>query len=230
MCNRWLPMFGVSFALVACFNTETVDSTHDVEVDDFEDRDQWADPGSGFGPWYCGVWYGDQETSQECPVGSPGFESDAAGFLTFRLDRLPKLASTGVLLGVVSEPAQSLKSFRNLRFAAKLREPDPRPPEVTRLDIELVCPGALADLPAAGLPVVTYYNRENDKFGLQLTDEWNTYTLPLTHFEEPWWQGSALDPQKCLDQVEALQFVIAPDLSSRESAAGTLWIDDVSLE
>lgn len=230
MYSRWLPVLLASCALVACFDTRDVDLTHSVEVDDFEDGDQWADPSSGFGPWYCSAWYGDKNVNQECPAGSPGFDSEAAGFLTYRLERLEKFASTGALLGVASKPAQNLKPFRSLHFSAKLREPEPRPPDVTRLDVELTCPGALADLPATQLPVITYYNRENDKFGLELTGDWNTYTLPLAHFEEPWWQGSALDPKKCIEQVEALQFVIAPDLSSRESAAGTLWIDDVSLE
>jgi len=232
MCSRGLLVLGVSFASLACFDVEVVDSTHTVKIDDFEDRDQRADPESGFDAWYCHAWYDEEEVEEPCPAGAPGsgYRSEAAGVRTYDLRQLDNRATTGVLLGVSREQALSLRPFRVVRFSARLEEPAPRPPVATRVAIELVCPGALVGLPATKFPIIQYNNRENDLFGLELSRYWQTYRLPLAHFEEPWWQGSALDPERCIEQVEALQFVIAPDLTIQESAAGKLFVDDVYLE
>ena len=231
MCSsRWSTLAALLLP-AACFPVEQVDLPQSVKIDDFEDGDNLAPFESGFAWWWGSTW-ATGPMKQPIPTygtSSPGYESDAAFFVIFRLERFPAADYTEAVLGVDADGTRDVRSFRSLSFVAKFEPGDPPPPKGTRLECEFSCEAAFAEFPDA-TPVVMYYNRGNSKYGFELTGDWSSYTLQLADFEEPWWQGSAVQVETCLGLVHTLRFVIRPDLRAGEAAEGTLLIDDIYLE
>ena len=231
MWSRTLRTLAAVLVPAACLPVDRVDLPEMVEIDDFEDGDILAEQQSGFGGWW-GVTWSDPPTPQpeaDSGIASPGFASDKSFFVAFRVERFPKVDFAGVTLGVNAVGTRDLTGFRSLSFTAKFEPADPPPPTGTRLLCELSCPTAFAGFPDSALPFISYYNQGNAKYGFELTGDWSSYTLQLTGFEEPVWQGSAVEPETCLGLVEELQFVVVPDLLDGEAAVGKLFVDDVYL-
>lgn len=227
-------VLGASLCFSACLPVETVELPAAILVDDFEDGDEVADPLSGFADWaswsHSSGPMPPEQKRFDPEVRAPGMESEAAQSLPFFLEEFAFHDYPEAALGVFTETPRDLSLFRRLRFSAKLEAAEPPPPPGTLLEVRLECRPVFAEIAPDAVPVISYYDQPNRREGVELTSGWTTYSIPLNKFEEPSWQGTAIQFEDCLQQVNGLHFVLRLDLPNLEAAAGTLWIDDVYLE
>jgi hypothetical protein len=186
-----------------------------LDVDDFEDGD--AVPSNPrFASWGCETYPGTPHVS--CVSSSPGFRSEVAETVRFEIQD-PADAKTdhpGVLLQApLRLGTLDLGAYTSLMFSAKLEVDSPVPPNGSRLYVRLRCDGV-----GEGSFVET-----SVLVGL----EWSSPAIALEAFVRP---GYVVDFDRlaCVASVEALEFDIHPDLFDGESMAGTLTIDEISLE
>jgi hypothetical protein len=211
----------------ACFDTQEVEIATRVSVDDFEDGDELANDASGFGPWWCDAYpAGDgHEAAARCEL-SAGFESTFAESLTFSLQETSGATPVGAILGVSPvAPTRDLRSFKRIGFKAKLDPGEPAPPPQARLICELGCASADAALDDVDTDVTVASD------GVEVSDDWSTYSLSLGAFRQPFWQGQLIDEASCFSLVDSIRFRLDSQLTVEgEAAVGTLAIDDVYLE
>jgi hypothetical protein len=212
--------------LVACFDVREVAvklGPLPLEIDDFEDGDDLPSS-SLFANWHCEAGPGPPAS---CAPQPPGFESGLAEAVMFEIEDPLNQATDypGVLL---EAPAQlgtlDLSSYESLAFSAKF-EPTPAAEETSSADTTLFLQLRCDGVGTSGAQSDGSWIETSTSVG----PEWSSPTLALSKFARPSYVIS-FSKEECMARVEALQFILAPDLPDGGQLSGTLSIDQVTLQ
>jgi len=226
-----LPLFLGSAAAIgwlsisACFEVQQVALQRGppaLEIDDFEDGDDLP-RSSMFRSWQCDAWPGPPHVS--CGTVTPGFGDGLAEAVRFELQDPPNgsmdyatvFLETRVRLGTLD-----LGSYESIAFSVKLERSPLSPSEESAEQkasffVRLRCDG-----------VGTAGDAWIEKT-VPLGPEWSSPSIALAELVRPSYVIN-FSSRECAAKVEALLFLFDPKLPDGEAMAGTLTIDEVSLE
>jgi hypothetical protein len=199
-----------------------------LEIDDFEDGDEMPSS-SLFAAWHCETSPGPRRAS--CGPAAPGFASDMAEAVRFEITD-PANGSVdyaSVLLETSSrlDPVD-LGGYQSLAFSAKFeRTPGvgassgaDEGSEAVELFVQLACDGVGQ---SGSLPYGSWLEHV-----IPIGPDWSGIRIELAELIRPSYvpDFKRID---CLTNVEALIFVLGAEPTDGAALAGTLTVDDVSL-
>ena len=200
-----------------------------LEVDDFEDGDN-VPSSSLFATWRCETLSGPPRAS--CGSVAPGFGGGMAEAVRFELTDPANGVTdyTGVLLEVATrlDPVD-LRGYDELAFSAKFErapsggaslDPGAEGSDPADFFVQLVC-DAVGQ--SGALPYGSWL-----EYAIPIGPEWSSPSVELDELVRPDFVVN-FDRLDCLANVEAVVFLLGPELADGETLAGTLTLDEISL-